>query len=113
MNGKWMLFIPFFRSAYIGAISCVSAEEQELKADNYSVWMVSLDVAIAVALWVTAMHPGVIMYLFLGFTLFFRWLLSVVSSYYMLRLTSKHPGLLSVFSAFPFVLFGQSLRLEI
>lgn len=113
MSGKWMLFVPFFRSAYIGAISCVSAEEQGLKADNYSVWAVCFDVAFMASLWITLMKPGVITYALLGSTVFFIWLIGVVSSYYMFKLTAKHPGLLAILCMFPFVLFGQSLKLEI
>lgn len=113
MSGKWMLFIPFFRSAYIGSIACVSAEEQGLKADNYSVWAVCLDVAFAVFLWLSLMKPDMIVYSLLGSAVFFRWLIGYMSSFYMLKLNTKHPGFLSLLYAFPFVLFRQSLKLEI
>ena len=107
-----MLFIPFFRSAYIGAISCSAAELTELKSDNYSVWITAVDIVISIGVWAWYITHMVWVSILLAMALALRVLLVIVSNYYLFKLHSKHPGIWAIFSVLPLVLFVKSLKLQ-
>ena len=112
MDGKWLLFIPFFRDAYIGAIACTAAENMDLKADNYSLWLACADAAILLGAWATLMFQIQYIELILACAIVIYALLIVIVRYYMLKLHTRHSWLIALFSFVPFVMFYQSSKLN-
>ena len=112
MDCKWLLLVPFFRDAYIGAIACTAAENMDLKVENYSLWLACADIAVATGTWAFAMFKLPYIELVLACIILIYLLLTVIVRYYMLKLHTRHALWKSILSLIPLVMFYMSFKLN-
>ena len=112
MDCKWLLFIPFFRDAYIGAIACTAAENLNIKVENYSLWLACADIAVVLGAWAVVMFKLPYIELILVCAVLIYLILIVVVRYYLLKLHTEHAFWKSLLSLVPLVLFYMSFKLS-